>query len=176
MEPEFQITPGNPQTTGNFDPEDTTLDEAIETAFALTAEDAVMAWRGILIPLNYKYEVSELVGDAISILKAVVANEEGTYRNCWYCNSFLCVWTILWLRDELRVHSDWTDVRHSVDGEPLLPRLRANPEIHVSRTLFVREWMGLLRKVEECLSACAASPSVLKPLTDILAADPDNQG
>jgi hypothetical protein len=142
---EFLIQASNPRSLGISEPEDETLAEAIETVFPMEAEYAFLVWKGVYIPLSYKYDLSFLVDDVIVVLEEMLANARGSRVVAWPSNTFASVWNITWDED-VTVNAQWDCVLGAV-----APLLASRPTITVPKAEFIAEWKRPLLVIERAL-------------------------
>lgn len=141
----FWIQASAPQSTGVFNADDCSLEEAIETAFPLATERAVMAWHYSPVLLSYKYDVSCIMLDILEMLHALSAHK-GDYEVYWPSNTFSAHWVVSWTHDDLHVSAQWNEV---VGAD--IRRLRDTPDLVIRKQLFVCEWKELLlRALRNC--------------------------
>lgn len=104
---DFRIQASNPRTIAEVSPDDAKVEEAMETVFPMWAEDAVMVWAGVHIPLNYKYAMSSMFGDIMTMLRRLLVEAEGELCIRWPVQEFEATWTITWKDDLVQLHSEW---------------------------------------------------------------------
>lgn len=159
----FSIQASRPRTTAKHDAEDSTLDEAIQTAFPLHTEAAFLCWDNCFIPLSYKYDISLMILDIIGMLESIIEQPSGPLHIDWASNTFAATWDIDWGRENVRIRSEW----HSVVGENRPQDLA--PTMELSRHDFISEWRELLLRAAEGLSECAYGSSTIAELTRLQA-------
>lgn len=145
----FWIQASAPAITHRFEATDASLDEAIETAFPLRTERALMGWHNIVITLSYKYDVSVIVGDVIEMLKQLLSKESGQHLVEWPSSSFASRWSLAWDGDSLVIEAVWRDVS---GGH--IEALQRTGNLNTTKMAFLAEWKMLLLKVVASLQAC----------------------
>lgn len=146
IEMKFYIQSSNPAETGSHDVSATTLDEYIESAFKLNTEKAIMFWSGVLIPLNYKYTISSIFNDALSMLERLIFDDVGDIKIHWPCSEFRATWVLSWNDDELIIKSVWDCVVGNSEKE-----LNSKSKLVTNKKDFVNEWKMLLEVVLQAL-------------------------
>ncbi len=112
----FCIQAGNPKVQCTLDDTDKCLSDAIETIFPLYTENAILVWNHICIPLSYKYDISYMMDDIISLLSSLQREKSGRKVIHWLPDTFRCDWFVKWGRGELEIRSKWecTEVLNNV--------------------------------------------------------------
>jgi hypothetical protein len=151
---QFWVQASNPRVTGQFDAADQSLSEAVQTAFPLDAEEALVRWGPHYIVIGYHSEVSELVEDLVSLLNRMSSFDQGAIDVHWPCSTFAAVWAVEWSATNVLVRARFLDVR-GVDAAAL----NAFEELSLGRVEFLAEWAQLLRVIEEGLLACGYGDS-----------------
>lgn len=147
-EMDFWIQAGDPRTTRHFDDEDTNLDEAVETIFPLRTESAFMVWRGVHIPLGYKYDLSVMLNDILDMLERLGAEASGRHTVSWPSNTFSVEWNMKWRGEVLEIDAEW----HSLAGDT--EKILKNREnIAVEKDSFIAEWKKPLENIVEALTS-----------------------
>lgn len=146
---DFFIQASNPKVSGTYNAEDESLGEAIETVFPLNTESAMLVWHHLYIALSYKYDVSVIINDVISMLAALMRPGAGKHEVQWASNTFLSRWALRWdEEDSLTVDAEWT----SVVGVPECVVQKAGG-VRIPKEQFVAEWKDLLGTVLVALTA-----------------------
>lgn len=149
----FRIQASNPRNNATHIESDCKLSEAIETIFPMMTEDAFIIWKAIHIPLSYKYDISYMIDDVLSMLKMIRNNPEGARMSIhWPSNTFSCIWDISWDDSMLQISSKWNSV---VGG--VTPLLNSESELKAKKKGFVAEWKSILRVLIENLESCGYS-------------------
>lgn len=152
----FNIQISNPQTTQIRNEGDLNLDEAIESIFPLLNEYAFIKWGHIFIPLSYKYDVSVIVKDVISLVRQFSDKKEGEIEINWPSNTFSATWVIKFDSNTVRIEATWNNVLGGV--KPLLDDIEL---LEVERTEFIENWMRLLLFIKEKLEGAGYNSSNL---------------
>lgn len=135
----FYIQASNPkfQYVENFD--DESLSDAIESAFPLNTENAILSWNYVSIPLSYKYDISYMMEDILKLLYDLQSKEDGKIVIHWLPDTFRSNWTLSWNNGKLEIQSQWEcTVGH------LERILNEKPNISLSINTFVSEWKEIL--------------------------------
>lgn len=136
----FYIQASNPRVSGIDNAEDCSLGEAVETVFPLNTESAILVWHHLYIALSYKYDVSVIIDDVISMLVVLMRPGPGHHEVQWASNTFLARWTLDWDEEgQLAVDAEWS----SVVGVPECAVQKAGG-ICIPKEQFVAEWKDLL--------------------------------
>jgi hypothetical protein len=160
----FAIQVSNPKISGDYDPEDETLDECVETSFLLNTELALVEWLGIFIPLHYKYTISTILLDILIMLQALLDKQHGELDITWPSNDFNGRWIMSWKDDSLTIKAQWNSVIGKT--ESLLNDLS---ELEVSKSGFICEWKVLLETVINGLVECGYNESQVSDLSKLKA-------
>lgn len=160
---DFYIQASKPRAAGAYDAEDNSLGEAVETAFPLDTESAVMVWHHLYIALSYKYDVSVIISDLVAMLTALMRPGPGTHEVQWASNTFLSRWKLRWnTENELTVDAEWT----AVVGVPVDVVQRAGG-IRMPKEQFVAEWKELLSRVLTALTASGYGEAQVAGLAEL---------
>jgi hypothetical protein len=160
---EFYIQASNPRASGAYNAEDTNLAEAVETAFPLNTESAVLVWHHLYIALSYKYDLSVIINDLVSMLTALMRPGPGTHEVQWASNTFLSRWTLRWnAENDLAVDAEWT----SVVGVPEFVVQKAGG-VCMPKEQFVAEWKELLSRVMTALTASGYEEAQVAGLAEL---------
>jgi len=73
----FYIQASNPKSQDKVETGDGSLADAIENTFLLNTENAILMWNYICIPLSYKYDISYMIEDIVSLLSEMQNKESG---------------------------------------------------------------------------------------------------
>jgi len=158
----FAIQASNPRSLVTHDPEDTTLNCAIQTVFPLSTEKAIVIWNGVYVPLGYKYDVSILATDILSMLRQLQASARGSFSLTWPSNSFSATWSFDWANDVLRIRSEWSSVIGGVEA-----LLNGRPYVATSKRGFISEWKSVLERVRDALYGAGYRPNHLAEMADL---------
>lgn len=135
MSYQFSIQASSPRFMAQFDAEDTSLSDAIQTISVLETERAVLVWNWIYVPLTYKYDLSLMVDDVLGMIEAMISEPCGNRRIQWPSNTFAATWDIEWDSETVSVQAEWTCVLGDTEA-----MLAAKPNIVIKRTDFLEEW------------------------------------
>jgi len=156
----FCIQASAPRTTGIFNAEDETLDEAIETTFFLNSEMALINWSGVFIPLSYKYSISTILADVLLMLQTILENNHETLELTWPSSDFNSRWVMSWKDDYLKIDAKWESVIGNT--EEILNSLDS---IEIGKTEFLNEWKMLLEVILNGLDTCGYDESTIKEIS-----------
>lgn len=157
----FRIQVSKPYNNGEFCYEDKKLSEAIETIFPMMTEDAFLVWNHIYIPLNYKYDVSYMIEDILSMLKRI-RDIKGEIKINWASNSFACSWILVWNKDDLNINTSWNCVTGNTEE-----LLNSFNNVKINKTEFICEWKMILGVIIENLEKCGYNKDNLKDMNII---------
>lgn len=138
----FYIQACNPKTQCIADCNDETLADAIESAFPLKTEDAILIWNHICIPLSYKYDISYMMDDILVLLNMLQSREKGELTIHWLPDTFRCDWTMKWNAERLDIQSQWGNIVGNLE-------MLLNEKSHISlkKEDFIKEWKSILKIV-----------------------------
>jgi hypothetical protein len=152
----FRIQTSNPRISGEYDPDDETLDESVETCFLLNTEMALIVWQGVFIPLHYKYTISTILLDILNMLQILLDKQDGVLDLTWPSNDFNTRWVMSWQDDILTIDAEWNSVLGRVEN--ILNKLDT---LHLSKSEFIYEWKALLEVIINCLTKCGYNESTV---------------
>lgn len=160
---DFWIQASNPKGTGAYDAEDGNLGEAVETAFPLNTESAVVVWHHLYIALSYKYDLSVMIIDLMSMLRTLTRPGPGTHEVQWASNTFLSHWVLQWSAEgELAIDAEWT----SVVGVPEYV-LNRTGGVCIRKSQFLAEWKEVLGRVLATLTASGYEDAKVAGLSEL---------
>lgn len=160
---EFCIQASNPRAAGAYDADDENVAEAIETAFPLNTENALLVWHHLYIALSYKYDISVMITDLVSMLTAVMLPGPRTHEVQWASNTFLSRWNLQWnAEDDLTIDAEWI----SIVGAPE-DVLRKTGGIRIPKSQFVAEWKELIGRVLVVLTASGYNEAKVAGLAEL---------
>ena len=133
----FNIDPKNPEPIACLMGDTSNFADAIELAFPMDAEDAVLHWNGIPVPLNYKYDISVIFADVLDILDHCL--EDKKIKTWFASNTFTTNWTVDTKNEMVGIHADWRAV---VGKHKSL--LKKSPDIIVPKSHFLKQWSALI--------------------------------
>ncbi|MHC4147062.1 MAG: hypothetical protein ACYSUD_20110 [Planctomycetota bacterium] len=140
----FRIQLSDPKTIIPDHREFDNLRGAIVGIYPLWTEDLYILWKRIAIAVDYKYEISVIITDILEMVESLTDSQEGAYRVHFCSSDFNTIWDMSWERDELKIKSEWFSVIGKIEEI-----LKENNEIVVTKSGFLSEWKGLLRKIIE---------------------------
>lgn len=142
MNTDFYIQASAPRmivdSIGDFE----SLGEAVERAFPMFAEDALLCWHQKPIRLGYKYDIGECIEAIVFMLDAIQQEHTGQRVVQFPSSGFFCKWHLVWTIDEVEIEAEW-DVVHYED----LEKLRKYPKVQLAKDDFLKEWKPLLSRV-----------------------------
>lgn len=139
----FELRAGTPACLGVHDESDSTLSDALQTIFSID-DHATMAWHRLEFRLGYKYDISMMIDDIITMVLAVRQNDAGLFEVDWPSSGFPYLWSIEWSATDVEVVARARD-------EPGAKELAGCELVRVERASFVRAWQSLLDIVLSCL-------------------------
>lgn len=145
----FCIQASNPRVLNEYDKTDDDLSSAIETAFPMMTEDAIMVWHNIHIPLSYKYDISYMVGDILNLLKRLREDLGGEQKICWLPDTFRSDWIVRWKNNLIDIEAYWEDTAGDLSA-----MLNNTSNITLAKQDFIYEWKQLLGNVINGLRKC----------------------
>jgi hypothetical protein len=151
---DFGIQASNPKISGDYNPEDESLDECVETSFLLNTEMALIEWLGVFIPVHYKYTVSTILLDIILMLELLLDEAHGELYISWPSSDFSSKWSLSWQEDRLTIDTYWSSVIGKTESI-----LNSLGPLKISKHYFIREWKALLETVIQGLTECGYSES-----------------
>jgi hypothetical protein len=159
MATDFWIQASCPRWTTIASPDDESLADAIDTIFPSNTERAILAWRHVHIPLGYKYCISFLIDDVLTMVDQLTSSVGGQWKVVWPSNEFAAVWQLEWSGESLRVMTEWKQV---VGGtEELLQRRSV---LEIDRQAFLCEWTKLFTTLRDALAAAGYTEKALPGL------------
>lgn len=159
----FYIQASNPKFQESTDFEDESLSDAIENAFPLNTESAMLVWNYISVPLSYKYDISYMIEDILQLLNELQNKEEGELRINWIPDTFRCDWAIKWGAENIEIQSQWEcTVGH------LEKILNQNSNISLSKKAFISEWKRVLGIVITGLKGCGYSEDKIRHMNQLI--------
>lgn len=110
------------------------LADVLQEIFAHECEDAYPNWNGVRIALNYKYDVSEIIGDVVLMLDSLTERPYGECVIEWPSSSFRASWHVRWSDGRLAISADWIRVTGGIEAA-----LRSVPRLEISIDEFIAE-------------------------------------
>ncbi|MGV7222636.1 MAG: hypothetical protein ACQ9MH_14050 [Nitrospinales bacterium] len=113
------------------------LVDAIELAFPMDTDDAVLYWNGIPVPINYKYDLSVIWDDVLDILSHFL--EDKKIKTWFASNTLTTQWTVDTQNEIVKIHANWRTIVGKNKSQ-----LTQSPDIEVPKSHFLKQWSGLL--------------------------------
>jgi hypothetical protein len=139
----FGIRLGHADCLRCLDESDSTLAEAIQTVFPLEGH-AILEWDGLEFQLNYKYDLSMMMEDLLSLLQAVLSTNPGEREVNWPSSGFPYIWRVSWNDSTLEVVASSRDEAGAI-------HMPNPPVLRTTRREFLVAWQPLLRRILACL-------------------------
>lgn len=118
---------------------DTSLGEIVESIFPLNTEFAILIWNDIYIPMTYKYDVSVILDDLMTMLTLMMNSEHGKRVIHWPSNTFHAKWNLEWSANIVTIFANWESV---IGGTEDL--LNSVPDLSLEKQVFISEWGNIL--------------------------------
>lgn len=115
-----------------------TLEELLEMAFPLDADDAVLYWNEIPVPISYKYDLPVMLEEIEEAIGAVNLGELETSVQ-WPSNTFRASWVIRRCGERVKIAAEWESVAQDREAE-----LNESGVAEVSAAGFLEAWSKLL--------------------------------
>ncbi len=138
----FYIQANNPKVLKEYNAEDESIADAMETIFPLYTESATLMWNHISIPLSYKYDISYMLDDVLELLESFMQAKNGKRIIHWLPDTFRSDWEIVWEDGQMEINSYWESVAGSLEN-----LLNANARINLKITEFMAEWKQIFHIV-----------------------------
>jgi len=148
----FIIQSSNPRSTGEFNPEDSTLQDAMETVFPMMAERAIISWNNTYIPVCYKYDLGVMIDDILYMLNCIRSADSGQVAIAWPSDTFRSDWEISWDENMISIFAKWETMLGHVES-----LLNESNSLTVSKMAYQSEWKKLLEVVINSLMQCGYS-------------------
>ena len=139
----FAIQVSHPATQPPDPPEAEDLAQAIQAIYPMDTEDLILVWNHVPIRLSYKYDVSILIDDLLSLLTAVLGATDGEYTVHWGSDTFNAVWKLRWGNGKMHIESNWQSALGNYEG-----LLNSHPTLDVGYEDFIAEWKMLLEQLQ----------------------------
>jgi hypothetical protein len=159
---DFYIQASNPVFSKEFISGDECLSDAIESSFPLLTENAILMWNHIAIPLSYKYDISYMIDDILTLLNSL-SIENGEMVIHWLPDTFRSDWEIQWDKQVLKVSSRWECTVGHLENI-----LNMNSEISMTIDDFKQEWKKILGIIIEGLKTCGYSASAIADMKKLI--------
>lgn len=159
----FYIQASNPKVQNELNFEDECLSDAIESAFLLNTENAILFWNHISIPLSYKYDISYMMEDLLRLLHCLQSMDTGEIVIRWLPDTFRCDWSIIWDHGQLQIQSHWECTVGHLEN-----LLNDNSQISISVRDFISEWKEILQTVIKGLDKCGYDEKRIEGMGQLL--------
>jgi hypothetical protein len=138
--PVFYINPGRPTVEKPATAAAADFAEAIEVAFPMQTEDAVLHWYNAKISVGYKYDLSVIVEDIVDMLEFVTSAVQGTIDVAFPSDTFSSTWKLECSAPGMVAHVAWESLsRNERAAAVAQPR-----SVSLSRQDFSAQWLKLL--------------------------------
>ena len=144
----FRIQISNPKINMYKNLDNETLSEALQDLYKMETEDAFIHLNGFRIPLNYKYDISIISEDIISMIKKIFKKKEGVYSINWSSDTFYTLWNLNWKNNKIDFNVKWYNISGHL--ETLLNQNLAT--FSINKMEFIYEWNTLLKFLSNSLS------------------------
>ena len=159
----FAIQASNPRFQNIRNLDDECLSEAVESVFPINAENAILVWNHISIPISYKYDISYMLNDILMLIDTMQKVDIGKMTIQWLPDTFRCNWVVEWKYDEVQIDSQWKcTVGH------LESILNKKNNISLSKMDFVSEWKEVLGVVIRGLKHCGYDNTRIKGMNELI--------
>lgn len=159
----FYIQASNPSPEGNANISDVSLSDAIESAFPLNTESAILVWNYIGVPLSYKYDISYMMEDVLGLLYTLQNREKGESTIHWLPDTFRCDWIVSWDAEIINIQSHWEcTVGH------LEKLLNQKPYLSLLKNNFISEWKSVLGVVITGLKSCGYNENMIRNMNQLI--------
>lgn len=159
----FCIQASNPRFQAIMNPNDECLAEAIESTFPLFTENAILVWNHISVPLSYKYDISYMINDILTLMNMMQKVNIGEWTIHWLPDSFRSDWFIKWNRDDVQIVSQWESTVGHLENI-----LNQKNSVKLSKDYFFSEWKEVFGVVIRGLIHCGYNKSKVKGMRDLL--------
>lgn len=156
-----------PTQPGVKEPEDTSLGEALESCFPDMMDGAGLLWNGVSVPFSYKYDLSIIVHDVVTLVRWLRTSTQGTFSICWPSNTFRTDWQLAVAGGQVQITAYWESV--SAQDSPLEDALNGVPVIEADQAAFMAQWAALLRLAHQRLIETGYTLEELKDYGPLLA-------
>lgn len=159
----FYIQASNPRFQESTNLYDESLSDAIESAFPLNTENAILVWNYISIPLSYKYDISYMIEDILLLLNELQNKEKGELRISWLPDTFRSDWLIKWSAENMEIQSQWECTVGHLENI-----LNQKPNMTLSKNSFISEWKRVLGIVITGLESCGYSEDKVQHMNQLI--------
>jgi len=120
------------------------LENSLEDIFASNSEVAILNWQGIVVPLNYKYDLPTFIGEIIETVLELIEHKSGQKTVFFASSSFMVEWQLTWNDDDLLVKANWMSTSGGIEV-----LLNKSQTLEIKLLDFLAEWCELLRIVQK---------------------------
>jgi len=159
----FFIQASNPRFQYKADLNDNCLSEAIENAFPMNTENAIMTWNYVSIPLSYKYDLSYMIDDILKLIHVLRNNSNGNMVIHWLPDTFRCDWSIEWNEGIMKICSRWECTVGNLESI-----LNMRNSVSLSISDFINEWKGVLEIIVKGLENCGYDKTKINGMENLI--------
>lgn len=135
----FYIQTSNPHILKEFNTNDDSLSEAIETVFPMNTEELIIYWNHIGIPLSYKYDISYMIEDILKMLEYINSEAKGELVIHWLPDTFRSDWKLKWNEESIIINANWENLKGDLQKILVQPA-----KVELLKEDFISEWKMLL--------------------------------
>jgi hypothetical protein len=136
----FRIEKGSPKVNTNIAGFAEDIGEAIQIAFPLETEDAMLHWGERKVPISYKYDLSVILEDVVGMLEWCKRSSSTSLDVDFGSDTFAAEWHLERQRDSLSITVLWRSVSGDHEEE-----LNQYGPVLIQCSRFVNEWNAVLR-------------------------------
>lgn len=118
------------------------LAAALQLMYVMETEDAVMSWNGVRIAVGYKYDLSIIIEDVLSLLLSLASDAQGEMQVLFGSDTLRGDWRCSWTNGRLEVLARWDSLAGNVESAA-----NACARLEVGIGEFLAEWRGVLQRV-----------------------------
>lgn len=159
---EFWVQVSCPKWAVKFDPDDSTVDEALETIFSLETESAIVFWGGAPIALSYKYDISCICMDVVRLLAAMLDSDVGSRLVDWPSSNFSATWAVRWEGGVATVEATWRSLTGGVEEV-----LRSAPPVTMPVAEVLAELGGIVSVARVALESAGYTSAQIPELLQL---------
>ena len=159
----FCIQASNPKNYFIVDSKDECISDAIETIFPLNTENAILMWNHICIPLSYKYDISYMIEDVLTLINSILCNDFGNMKLHWLPDTFRSDWIIMWRDGMIHINSHWESTVGNLETI-----LNCNNSISLPIVDFLGEWKQILFLLVSSLKKSGYDENKLRGMSKLI--------
>src|SRR5437016_710667 len=106
----FEIQACNPKTRKPTEIRVEDLAAAIQAVFRLDSEDAILFWNWVPVRISYKYDLSVMIDDLLTLLNDLLSVPGGRRSVYWGSNTFQAEWHLVWADGRVAITAQWESV------------------------------------------------------------------